>query len=85
MYRQLIRNYLCRSGKKKQKGGESLITRNVIICTAHKVKEVEMDGARGLHGIGLKCMQNVGKLEGRRPFGRLMRRWEPVDLGEVGW
>ena len=49
MYLQRIRNYLCRSGKKKRKGGEGLITRNFIICTAHKMKEVEMDGARGLH------------------------------------
>jgi len=27
----------------------------------------------------------VVKLEGRRPLGRLRRRWKPVDLGEVGW
>jgi hypothetical protein len=30
-------------------------------------------------------MQDVdGKLEGKRPLGRLRRRWEDVDLGEVG-
>jgi hypothetical protein len=30
----------------------------------------------------------VGKLEGRRPFGRPRRRWEDnikMDLREVGW
>jgi hypothetical protein len=31
-------------------------------------------------------MQDVdGKLERKRPLGRLRRRWEPVDLGEVEW
>jgi len=29
---------------------ESFITRNFIICTAHKMKEVKMFGARDLHG-----------------------------------
>jgi hypothetical protein len=29
----------------------------------------------------------VGKLEGKRPLGRLRRRWEDigVDLREIGW
>jgi hypothetical protein len=30
----------------------------------------------------------VGRLEGRRPFGRPRRRWEnniKIDLQEVGW
>jgi hypothetical protein len=30
----------------------------------------------------------MGKPEGRRPLGRLIRRWEgiiKIDLGEVGW
>jgi hypothetical protein len=30
----------------------------------------------------------VGKLEGKRPFGRLRRRWEDgirLDLREIGW
>jgi hypothetical protein len=34
------------------------------------------------------CRILVGKLERKRPLGRLRRRWEDnikMDLGEIGW
>jgi hypothetical protein len=30
-------------------------------------------------------MLDFGEPEGRRLLGRLRRRWEDMDLGEVGW
>jgi hypothetical protein len=44
LFLQHIRNYLGRREGKQQKAGDSLITRSFIICIAHKIKEVEIDG-----------------------------------------
>jgi hypothetical protein len=53
------------------------------------MKENEVAGACGVHGRGQKSVQGlVGKLEGKRPVGRLRCRWENgirMDLREIGW
>jgi hypothetical protein len=45
--------------------------------------------ACGTHGRGEKVYSIlVGKAEGKRPLGRLRRRWEDgirMDLREIGW
>ena len=47
-----------------------------------------MGGAFGAYGGGERCAQGSGgKPEGKRPLGRLRRRWEDnikTDLQEVG-
>jgi hypothetical protein len=45
-----------------------------------------MGGACDAHGGGEGCI--LGRPEGRRPLGRLRRRWEDnikMDLGEMGF
>jgi hypothetical protein len=66
-----------------------------IICThpqitqislADEIKENELGGSRGAHGRGEKSVR-MGKPEGKRPLGRLRRRWEDdirMDRGEIG-
>jgi len=47
-----------------------------------------MGGTCNMYGIHDKCIQIViGKPEGKRPFGRLRRRWKDnirMDLREIG-
>jgi hypothetical protein len=43
-------------------------------------------GACSTHERGEKIGQDlIGKPEGKRPLGRSMRRWDQMDLREVGW
>jgi hypothetical protein len=50
--------------------------------------EDEMGWAGGTHGEGRGAYRVlVGRPEGKRPLGRLRRRWEDnikMDLGEIG-
>jgi hypothetical protein len=77
---------------KWRESGENCITRSFVICTLRKsiIKSRRMRWAGHVARVGAK--RNVyswwGKPEGKRPLGRLRRRW--VDnirmvLGEVGW
>jgi hypothetical protein len=43
--------------------------------------------ACGTHGRDEKCIRNVGKLEGKKPFGRPVPIWEDIfkiDLNVAG-
>jgi hypothetical protein len=53
------------------------------------MKENEVGGTWGSHGIGEKSVQGFGgKPERKSPLGRPRRRWEEgigMDLRELGW
>ena len=70
--------------------------RSLLICTSHQIF-IRMTKSRRIRWAGYvahmgenKCVYRVlmGKPEGRRPFGRLRRRWEDnikMTLQVVGW
>jgi hypothetical protein len=53
------------------------------------MKETEMGVICDSHSRYEKCMENIGwKIYGKRPLGRLRRRWEDnirIDVREIGW
>jgi hypothetical protein len=52
-----------------------------------EIKEDEIDGSCGMHGINAYNIL-VGKPEGKRPHGRPRHRWENnirMDLTEIRW
>jgi hypothetical protein len=60
-----------------------------IYHEVHQVKQSGVGGTCGTHGRGGKSVQVlVGNSEGKRPLGRLRRRWQDgirIALRETGW
>jgi hypothetical protein len=69
--------------------GEKYIVRSLMIyCAGDKIEKNEIGGECSLYGERRGEYRDlVGKPEGKRPRGRLRRRWEDnikMDLQEVG-